>query len=63
MCTHSTPLLYSYRRCPYAMRARMALLVAQRPFQVFEVSLKDKPAEMLALSPKGTVPVLRLPKR
>ena len=61
MCTHSTPLLYSYRRCPYAMRARMALLVAQRPFQVFEVSLKDKPAEMLALSPKGTVPVLRLP--
>jgi glutathione S-transferase len=57
----STALLYSYRRCPYAMRARMALLVAQKPFQVFEIELKNKPAEMLALSPKGTVPVLRLP--
>jgi len=55
------PLLYSYRRCPYAMRARMALLVARQPFQVFEIVLRDKPAEMLALSPKGTVPVLRLP--
>jgi glutathione S-transferase len=55
------PLLYSYRRCPYAMRARMALLQAKRQFRVFEVSLRDKPAELLRLSPKGTVPVLRLP--
>ena len=55
------PLLFSYRRCPYAMRARMALLQARRPFQAIEVSLRDKPAELLALSPKGTVPVLRLP--
>ncbi len=55
------PLLFSYRRCPYAMRARMALLQAGRPFQAFEVSLRDKPAALLALSPKGTVPVLRLP--
>ncbi len=55
------PLLYSYRRCPYAMRARMALLVAQRRFKVLEISLRDKPAALLALSAKGTVPVLHLP--
>lgn len=55
------PLLYTYRRCPYAMRARMALLQAGRSFQAFEIVLRDKPAELLALSPKGTVPVLVLP--
>lgn len=55
------PLLYSYRRCPYAMRARLALLIARQPFEAFEIVLRDKPAELLALSPKGTVPVLRLP--
>ncbi|HET6431504.1 glutathione S-transferase [Dyella sp.] len=55
------PLLYSYRRCPYAMRARMALLQAGRPFDVVEIGLRDKPAAMLAISPKGTVPVLQLP--
>lgn len=55
------PLLYSYRRCPYAMRARMAMLQARRDFLVFEVSLRDKPAALVALSPKGTVPVLQLP--
>lgn len=50
--------LYSFRRCPYAMRARMALHYSGVPVEIVEVSLKDKPAEMLALSPKGTVPVL-----
>ncbi len=55
------PLLYTYRRCPYAMRARLALLVARQPFEAFEIVLRDKPAALLALSPKGTVPVLRLP--
>ena len=56
------PLLYTYRRCPYAMRARMALLQAGVAFQAHELtSLRDKPAEMLAVSPKGTVPVLLLP--
>ncbi|MFJ2279899.1 glutathione S-transferase [Pseudomonas sp. NPDC087803] len=50
--------LYSFRRCPYAMRARMALRYSGVPVQIVEVSLKAKPAEMLALSPKGTVPVL-----
>ena len=50
--------LYSFRRCPYAMRARMALRYAGVPVEIVEVSLKNKPAQMLALSPKGTVPVL-----
>ncbi|WP_448107694.1 glutathione S-transferase [Pseudomonas azerbaijanoccidentalis] len=50
--------LYSFRRCPYAMRARMALRYAQVAVDIVEVSLKAKPAEMLALSSKGTVPVL-----
>jgi len=55
----SSPLLFTYRRCPYAMRARMALLQAGVAYQAHELtSLRDKPAEMLAWSPKGTVPVL-----
>ena len=52
------PLLYTYRRCPYAMRARMALLIAGVSFDAFEIVLRDKPAQLLRLSPKGTVPVL-----
>ena len=56
----AVPLLYTYRRCPYAMRARMALLSAAREFDAFEIDLRDKPAALLALSPKATVPVLRL---
>ncbi len=55
------PLLYTYRRCPYAMRARLALLQAKRGFRAFEIVLRDKPAALWALSPKGTVPVLHLP--
>ena len=51
-------VLYSFRRCPYAMRARMALGYSGVPLSIVEVSLKAKPAEMLAASPKGTVPVL-----
>jgi glutathione S-transferase len=54
-------LLYSYRRCPYAMRARMALSYAGIAYQLHDISLKDKPAGLLAVSPKGTVPVLVLP--
>lgn len=50
--------LYSFRRCPYAMRARMALRYSGVAVDILEVSLKSKPAEMLALSSKGTVPVL-----
>jgi glutathione S-transferase len=55
------PRLYTFRRCPYAIRARMALLQAGRAFEAVEVSLRDKPASLLALSPKATVPVLQLP--
>ena len=51
-------VLYSYRRCPYAMRARMALWCAEIALDVREISLRDKPPELLAISPKGTVPVL-----
>ncbi|MDF0732509.1 glutathione S-transferase N-terminal domain-containing protein [Pseudomonas entomophila] len=51
-------ILYSFRRCPWAMRARLALRYAGCEVQVCEVKMKDKPAELLALSPKGTVPVL-----
>ena len=50
--------LYSFRRCPYAIRARLILTLIEEPFSIIEVSLKNKPKEMLALSPKGTVPVL-----
>ncbi|MFC4308251.1 glutathione S-transferase [Steroidobacter flavus] len=52
------PILYSFRRCPYAIRARLALDVSDRTCEVREVALRDKPAEMLRVSPKGTVPVL-----
>ena len=56
--TIDKPFLYSYRRCPYAMRARMAMLSAPFEFDIYEISLRDKPKEMLKISPKGTVPVL-----
>ena len=54
------PILYSYRRCPYAMRARMALSYAGIQVEIREIALREKPAHMLAVSPKGTVPVLVL---
>ena len=54
------PILYSFRRCPYAMRARMALLVAGIQVELREVVLRDRPEHMLEISPKGTVPVLLL---
>jgi glutathione S-transferase len=54
------PVLYSYRRCPYAMRARMALNYAGIDVEIREISLRDKPKQMVALSPKATVPVLVL---
>ena len=50
--------LYTFRRCPYAMRGRMGLSIAGVPVHVREVVLRDKPTEMLEASPKGTVPVL-----
>ncbi|ATN12752.1 glutathione S-transferase [Pseudomonas sp. FDAARGOS_380] len=59
----SEALLYSFRRCPYAMRARLALRYSGVAVRIIEVSLKAKPAEMLKLSPKGTVPVLSVEGR
>jgi glutathione S-transferase len=61
LAAEQLPRLYTFRRCPYAMRARMALLQAGRAFEAVEVSLREKPANLLALSPKATVPVLQLP--
>ena len=55
------PVLYSFRRCPYAMRARMALAVSGLRVELREVLLREMPASLLAYSPKGTVPVLVLP--
>jgi glutathione S-transferase len=55
------PILYSFRRCPYAMRARMALRQAGLAVELREVLLRAKPAALLAASPKGTVPVLLQP--
>ena len=54
------PILYSLQNCPYAMRARLAILLAQQKVQLRAITMKDKPAEMLSASPKGTVPVLIL---
>lgn len=55
------PILYSFRRCPYAMRARMALAYSGQSCFLREVKLSAKPAALLTASPKGTVPVLVLP--
>ena len=52
------PILYTFRRCPYAIRARMTLVYAGIDFEVREVLLRDKPASLVAVSPKGTVPVM-----
>lgn len=54
------PVLYSFRRCPYAMRARLALAVSGVRYELREVRLSNKPDAMLSLSPKGTVPVLHI---
>lgn len=53
------PILYSFRRCPYAMRARIALILASKNCELREILLQNKPDEMLAVSSKGTVPVLQ----
>ena len=55
------PVLYTFRRCPYAMRARLALAVSGVKVEYREILLKNKPRAMLERSPKGTVPVLVLP--
>jgi glutathione S-transferase len=54
----SLPVLYSFRRCPYAIRARLALDVSGEACELREIVLRDKPEELLRASQKGTVPVL-----
>jgi glutathione S-transferase len=54
------PVLYSFRRCPYAMRARLAIAISAQTCSLREVVLRHKPAELLTASPKATVPVLVL---
>jgi len=54
-------ILYSFRRCPYAMRSRMSLYKAGLIVELREIELKNKPEQMLKASPKGTVPILMLP--
>ena len=58
--TTTLPVLYSFRRCPYAIRARLAWQVSGVPYELREVALKNKPPELLAASSTGTVPVLVL---
>ena len=59
----TSPILYSFRRCPYAIRARMALAYAGITYELREVSLKNKPQAMLDISPKGTTPVMQIFER
>ncbi|MEH6580131.1 MAG: glutathione S-transferase [Amphritea sp.] len=59
--SNTFPILYTFRRCPYAMRARLAIAYSGVQVELREVVLKDKPSQMLEASPKGTVPVLVLP--
>ena len=52
------PVLYSLQHCPYAMRARLGILLAEQPVMLRAITMNNKPDEMLMASPKGTVPVL-----
>ena len=61
MSDSDLPILYSFRRCPYAMRARLALKASGQTCELREIVLRDKAPKFLAASPKGTVPVLVLP--
>ena len=61
MASLNLPILYSFRRCPYAMRARMSIVRSNYHCEHREVILRDRPDHMMEISPKGTVPVLLLP--
>ena len=62
MTASQQPVLYSFRRCPYAIRARVAIAHSRIQVELREVVLKDKPEALFAASAKGTVPVLLLPQ-
>lgn len=61
MSVNRLPILFSFRRCPYAMRARLAIASSQQQCELREVVLRDKPQALFDASAKGTVPVLQLP--
>ncbi|MBU1757569.1 MAG: glutathione S-transferase [Alphaproteobacteria bacterium] len=61
MTEAADPILYSFRRCPYAMRARLALAISGTRCELREVRLRDKPPSLLEASPKATVPVMVAP--
>ena len=61
MLPEKLPILYSFRRCPYAIRARMAIVRTEHKCEHREVILRDRPEHMMEISPKGTVPVMILP--
>lgn len=63
MNTSQLPILYSFRRCPYAMRARFAITISEVQVETREVVLSNKPKELLDCSAKATVPVLQLPDK
>lgn len=58
--TPNYPILYSFRRCPYAMRARLAIASSVITIEFREILLRNKPQQLIDISPKGTVPVLQL---
>ena len=60
ICDNTYPVLYSFRRCPYAVRARLAIATAQVQVELREIELRNKPESLMLASPKGTVPVLQL---
>ena len=57
---YTYPILYTFRRCPFAIRARLTLAYSSISVELKEISLKNRPSELFAVSPKGTVPVLCL---
>ena len=59
--SNKNPILFSFRRCPYAMRARIAIKLCKQTCEIREISLRSKSEEFLNLSQKGTVPVQQLP--
>lgn len=60
LANSNAPILWSFRRCPFAMRARLAIASSGLRVELREILLKDKPVAFLETSPKGTVPVLDL---
>ena len=63
LMAETQPILYSCRRCPFAMRARIILKICDVTVRLREIELKDKPKGLLQASPKATVPVLILPEQ